>query len=177
MMNWTPSRLALIAAAFLIGAAVLLVARTKGERREREPQSAVAASRTSKSSGNRKDSGDETAKLRREIRGLSPREVRDALPAVADPQVFAVWGGPNRPRLLFRRFGELEGETALDEILARYGRGAFTAGAMTQAILGWLEVDRRGALAAFEKLTSASGDDLWASGMSWGEEHLISGIG
>jgi hypothetical protein len=139
------------AATLSAGAVVVLAATARVERgREDLPAEAeVVAAGCRKSAQPRLGRSDESAKLKREIRGLSPRQVRDALPETADPLAFAGWGGSERIRLLFRRLGELEGEAALDEVLARYGTGAFTANAMTHALLGWMEVDPAAAMAVF----------------------------
>lgn len=112
-----------------------------------------------------------------DLRKASPREVRDQLPDTLDQAVRLDRGGWRRCQALFRRFGELEGEQALDEIVGRYRHGQLTVEVMTQAVIGWMEVDRPAALAAFGKLMKGGDGPLPNLGIAWKGTLLTSGFG
>ncbi len=121
------------------------------------------------------------SKLENEIRGLSLREVRAALPAPTTRfNPLLLQGKDRKVDLLFQRLGSLEGEGALDEILSRYGDGdrALAGYAMTQAILGWMKVDETAALAAFNELVEFGHSEThFSCRMEWKGQEIQSGSG
>jgi len=90
-----------------------------------------------------------------ETRGLSLDEVRAGLPAADSPRIASdgIEALPEQIRLLFKRLGTLRGASALDEIMDTYHETpGFVAGAMTLAIIGWLETDREAVQAVLAAL-------------------------
>mgnify|MGYP001815485979 CR=1 FL=1 len=122
---------------------------------------------------------DSRSKWERELAGLSLRAVRNQLPPSAPLNHYRPEGREQweRDRHLFRRFGEIAGEAALDEIAGRYGQSRFTMEAMTEAIIGWMAVDRAAALAAFESLMKSSSLAPLEFGMAWKGSLILSGLG
>lgn len=135
----------------------------------------------SKSIDRRPRSGPQFSALEREILGYSVREVRDALPGLEARNMFMFHASEEvtRVRLLFRRLGALEGEAGLDEIVRRYGAGNFTGTAMSEAIIGWSNVDEAAALAAFRELLRSDGAARagFLEAMSWKGASVLSGFG
>ena len=81
---------------------------------------------------------------------------------------------------LFRRLGALEGEAAIDELVGRYSSvGNYAAAAVSEAIVGWMEVDRAAAIAAFRELVnpSSGGNGLVESIFCWKGTSFVSGFG
>ena len=175
MLRLGSSRTLLIGGTFLAGAAAVfaLTGRIAESEGGVQPAQLTLMDRPAKSRTSRHGTRGLT-RMEREIRALSLQQVRAELPATASPQLLSAWGGSERAELIFRRYGALEGEQALDEILSRYGRGAFTARAMSLAIMGWMEVDRRAALAAFRDLSTAN---QLAFGLAWKGTNILSGFG
>lgn len=173
MIKLSSSRSALLGGVLLTGTAVLLATTGRDHRLDSRKGGAAAHAKPAKSCSKREVTIDAAAALEREIRGMSLRQVRDALPETAEGSAFAFRGAVSRTALLFRRLGELEGEAALDEILARYGRGDFTANAMTQVVLGWMRSDRKAALEAFRQLMGGGSPNVLLAGMSWRGEPLL----
>ena len=168
---------AILCVVLLLSAAIVLALRTEGSADGTERVAREAGS--AKATGPRHRTESANAALLREIRALTIREIRDQLPEGADYTIFR--GGDalssQRARLILERFGAMEGEAALDELLTRYGAGGFSAQAMALAIAGWMETDQEAALAALRDMTSASGTGFSLSILNWKGANLISGVG
>ncbi len=124
-------------------------------------------------------SGPASSRWERGLRGRSLRDVRKLLPTTVPANHLEPAGREEwlRSGALFRRFGELAGEDALDEIADRYGPSRFTVDAMTEAIIGWMAVDRAAALAALDSLMRSTPLGPLQFGMAWKGTLLLSGLG
>jgi hypothetical protein len=134
--------------------------------------------RSSAKSGRRiRAHGSRSSAVAREIQELSLDGVLAQLPA--KPKLYPQVALPEweRTRLLFRRLGELEGEQALDDLVERYGKGQFTAIAMTEAVIGWMSVDRDEALAAFDRMMRGKPGSQLGRGITWNACEILSGFG
>ena len=171
----------LLCAVLLVGAAALVLA----TRSTDSPGEATGVSEApvrqcvAKSDGQRPVylARSKSSKSDREVRALTARQVRDALPEAVNPLVFVEYPAEDaeRVQLLFRRLGALEGEAALDEILSRYGKGRYTGQAMALAIAGWMEVDPAAALSAFRELLGS--EQPREFGLRWKGAHVMDCVG
>lgn len=185
MMRWLGSPAALLALALLIGAAVVvgLGIGTEDGKNEADSATPVAREKGRKVGMRPAARGRERTKSGRELSGLSAEQVRSRLPAGDKPGLLRLTGRgmPEESALLFRRLGRLEGEAAIDEIVARYSNsGSYAAAAAVQAIVGWMEVDRGAAIAAFRELIApqaSAGNGIARQLFCWKGTGFVSGFG
>lgn len=173
---------AAIVFALLIGAAAVVVLGWRGGGGEGGAETAPTARERGRSIASRPAArGRERTKSVREAGTLTAQEIRDRMPPRAGQGVRLTLSRgklPEESALLFRSLGRLEGEAALDEIVGRYGDvGSYAAAAAAQVILGWMEVDREAAVAAFRELagpTAAGSTELM---FCWKGKSFLSGYG
>lgn len=115
----------------------------------------------------------ESDRWEREIRSFTVEDLQAELPEKA----VGTRDLSRRLEIVLRRLGELEGEAALDELFARYGKGSFTGRAMGHVLAGWLTVDRDAAMAACRKMSYRKEGDLFGGGLNWKGELIVSGLG
>jgi hypothetical protein len=162
----------ILAGALLAGAATVYALSGDDQKTVRQPREEAEIDRVQALPGkSSRVAGGESSRLKREIRVLTSRKVRAQLPEGGLPR------GTERTDLLFWRLGALEGEEALDHILSRYGKGSNTGRAMAMAIAGWMEVDPKAALAAFDEFADTANTNLFACGLTWNGTMIVSGIG
>jgi len=185
MMRILPSRTAALAVALLIGAAVVIGLNSgSGDGEERGGAVAKPAREKGRTAGMRPAArGRERSKSGRELRGLSAEQVLSRLPVMGGEGGLVFISGlklPEEAARLFQRLGALQGEAAIDEIVGRYSSaGNYAAAAVSEAIVGWMEVDREAAISAFRELVkpSSGGNGLVESIFCWKGTSFVSGFG
>jgi len=181
MFRLSSTRIALIGAALLLGVAVVVAVKSgsgdgdEGSGGADGPSAREQGKKVRRSGAGGRGTG---TKSGRRSRAMLLEDLLARLPESDGQKAPDSLTGQNMPEdhaYLFRRLGKLQGEAALDEILDRYQNGgSYASMAMMHAVLGWMEVDREAAIAAFRELAAgASGNAI----ISWKGTNVRSGPG